>query len=174
MPADDNLSSIIQASRKASEDGSIVVYNLTKGLDFSDPRKVADALASVFFEKDAINWFKVKEDHIEFNPTYKVKILLADEHNKLLSKTVDDFFTDLKKNEITQKFNPQIKNISTNEEKLQTAIGLNAISSFFNKPFQRKDDKTEIEDQVLTEMLEVLEIRTPSDTDLIDWENLPI
>ncbi|MCL6003127.1 MAG: hypothetical protein M0Z77_09420 [Thermoplasmatales archaeon] len=174
MPIENNLVSAITTSRKSSGDGSLVIYNLTKGLDFSKPKMVAEALAKVFFENDAVNWFKVKGDHIEFEPKYKVRILLAEEHNKLLSETVDDFLADLKKNEINEKFIHQIKDISTNEEKLQSAVGLAAIGSFFNKPFQRKDDKIEIEDQLFTEMLGVLEVRTPDDTDLIDWENLPI
>ncbi len=174
MPAEDDFVAAIEASRKSSEDGSVVIYNLTKDLDFSDPRRVANALASVFFGRDAVNWFKVDGDHIEFVPKYKVKILLAEEHSKLLSETVDDFLADLKKNEINQKFARQIKDVSANEERVQRAIGLSAISSFLNKPFQRKDDKVEIEDQLFTEMLGFLEIRTPNDTDLIDWENLPI
>ncbi|MEM0133814.1 MAG: hypothetical protein QXU18_01090 [Thermoplasmatales archaeon] len=174
MSMDDSLREAIISSRKKSDDGSLVIYNLTKGIDFSDPRKVADALAHVFFENDAVNWFKSSRSHVEFNPTYKVRILLAEEHNKLLSDTVDDFLSDLKKDEISQKFSNQIREISTNEEKLQSAMGLAAIGSFFNKPFQRKDDKIEIEDQLFTEMLGVLEIRTPTDADLIDWDNLPI
>ncbi|MGC8561681.1 MAG: hypothetical protein ACP5UZ_00055 [Thermoplasmata archaeon] len=174
MSLDDNLDKAIISSRKKSDDGSFVIYNLTKGIDFSNPKKVAEAVARVFFENDAVNWFKENGSHIEFNPTYKVKILLAEEHNKLLSETVDDFLSDLKKDEINRKFSNQIDGISSNEEKLQTAVGLAAIGSFFNKPFQRKDDKIEIEDQVFTEMLGSLEIRTPTDTDLIDWDNLPI
>ena len=37
-----------------------------------------------------------------------------------------------------------------------------------------EDDKTEVVDQLFTQMLGYLEIRTPDDKDLIDWENLPI
>jgi hypothetical protein len=174
MNADGNLYNAILSTRKTSDDGSLVVYNLTKGIDFSNPNKVADALSSVFFEKDAINWFKVTGDHIEFSPKYKVRVLLAEEHSKLLTETVNDFLRDVKKNEISKKFANQIKDISTNEEKMQTAVGLAAIGSFFNKPFQRKDNKVEVEDQLFTEMLGALEVRTPSNADLIDWENLPI
>ncbi len=174
MTADTNLYNSIASTRKISDDGSLVVYNLTKGLDFSHPDKVAVTLASVFFEKDANNWFKVSGDHIEFSPKYKVRILLAEEHNKLLTETVNDFLRDVKKDEISRKFANQIKDVSTNEEKMRTVVGLAAIGAFFNKPFQRKDDKIEIEDQLFTEMLGSLEIRTPTNEDLIDWENLPI
>lgn len=174
MNSDNNLYSAILSTRKASDDGSLVVYNLTKGIDFSNPKKVADALSTVFFENDATKWFKVTGDHIEFLPKYKVRVLLSEEHSKLMTETVNDFLRDLKQKEISKKFSNQIGDISTNEEKMRTAVGLAAIGSFLNKPFQRKDDKIEIEDQIFTEMLGSLEVRTPSDQDLIDWENLPI
>jgi len=116
MSVDPNLISLIQSSRKSSEDGSIVVYNLTKGLDFSNPKKIAETLAKVFFETDGTNWFKVEGDHISFNPTFKVKILLSEQHSKLLTQTVNDFLKDLKSNEINKKFAHQIHDISTNEE----------------------------------------------------------
>lgn len=174
MSAESDIISTITSSRKSSEDGSLVVYNLTKSLDFSDPRRVADALAKVFFEKDAANWFEVKGDHIGFNPKYKVRILLAEEHNKLLNETVHDFLEDLKEDEIKGKFTQQIKDLSANTERIQAAMASNAISAFLSKHFFGKADRAEVEDQILTEMLGVLEIRTPEDADLIDWENLPI
>ena len=174
MATEGDLESVIAGSRKVSEDGSMVTYDLTKGVDFSNPRKTAEALAKVFFQKDAANWFTVSDDQVKFNPTYKVRVVLAEEHNKKLEESVDDFLSDLKKDEINRKFSNQIKGISSNEEKLQSAVGLAAIGSFFNKPFQKKDDKIEIEDQLFTEMLGVLEIRTPTDVDLMDWDNLPI
>ena len=174
MSSEDNLNSAISNSRRVSQDGSLVTYNLTKGVDFSNPRKVADALAVVFFEKDAVNWFKAEGDHIEFDPKYKVRILLAEEHNKLLERTVDDFLEDLKKKELNKKFIEQISDLTANMVKLQTAMTAHAISAFFGKGFNRKIDKIEVEDDLFTDILEVLEIRTPSNADLMDWENLPI
>jgi hypothetical protein len=174
MSIDDELTSTIIASRKKSDDGSLVIYNLTKGIDFSNPKSVANSLAKVFFEKDAVNWFKVDRDNIEFNPTYKVRILLAAEHNDLLGKTVDDFLEDFKKEEINKRFVRQIDDISTNEEKIRTSVGLGALGALLNKPFARRDDKTEVEDLMFTEILEALEIRTPDNSDLINWEKLPI
>ncbi len=174
MSQDSSLVSAIVASRRMTDDGSMVVYNLTNNLDFSNSKKVADALAEVFFEKDASKWFKVDGDHIQFNPTYKVRILLAEEHNKLVSKAVGNFLEDLKKKELDRKFVQQIKDISANMENLQAAMASNAIGTFLTKLFDRKVDITEIEDDLFTDILEVLEIRTPSNADLIDWEHLPI
>lgn len=174
MTTEGTITSIIRASRKESEDGSTVVYNLTQGVDFSEPKKAAEALAGVFFEMDASRWFVVRGDHIEFKPGFKVKILLADEHSKMLQKTVSDFLLDLKKDELNRKFSRQIRDVSTGEENQRTTSGFAQISMLLNRPFFKKWDKTEIEDQLFTELLGVLEIRTPSDEDLIDWDNLPI
>ena len=69
----------------------LVTYDLTKGIDFSDPKSVARIISDVFFEKDALKWFKVKDEKIEFEPTYKVRIVMAEEHNKMLESVVDDF-----------------------------------------------------------------------------------
>ena len=174
MASENSLTPIIEASRKMSADGSLAIYNLTKGVDFSKPRKVADALAAVFYEKDAINWFKVDGDHVEFNPTYKVRILLAEDHNKLLGETVDELLGDLKKKELNKEFVQQIKDQSVSLGKMQAAMATNAFSAFLAKKFNRRVDKVEVEDDLFTDILEALEIRTPSNEDLIDWEHLPL
>ncbi len=175
MTEDEVLLSSIKASRKMTEDSSMVIYNMTKGIDFSNPKKVASSLASVFFETDAINWFSVDGDHIQFNPSYRVRILLAEEHNKLLNKVVDDFLADLKEKEITHRFSQQIKDLSANMERMQSAMATHAFYETLNRRFNKRVvDSIEVEDDLLTDLLEAIEIRTPNNVDLIDWENLPI
>ena len=66
MVNEDKLKSDIEKCRKVSQDGSMVTYDLTSGVDFSNPKLVAKELAEVFFEKDAKNWFKVDDDKIDF------------------------------------------------------------------------------------------------------------
>jgi hypothetical protein len=53
-------------------------------------------------------------------------------------------------------------------------LGFSAIGAFLNKPFARKDDKIEVEDFLFIEILGALEIRTPDNSGLINWEKLPI
>ncbi len=164
----------ISTRRKDSADGSEVVYNLTEGIDFSKPVEVAKALAETLFRNDVDNWFKSEGGRIIFNPKYKVKILLTEEHNKLMSRIVQEFLSDIKKYDISDKFAKEVRDIATNEVKLQKAMGIAALGSFFNKHFEKKDYKVEIEDQLFTQMLGYLEIKTPSGSDLIDWDRLPI
>lgn len=174
MPSEEDLKSLIRGTRKVSDDGSLVTYNLTKGIDFSHPRKTAEALAEVFFEMDAVNWFRVQSDNIEFNPTYKVRILLADDHSKKVEEIVDDFLTDLKKGEISDKFGRKIDEIATHLSGLKAAMVAGTFTSLLTKHYGRQVDIDEIKDDIFTDILEKIEIKSPTDKDLMDWEHLPI
>lgn len=174
MATEEDLRSIIESSRKASEDGSIVTYDLTKGMNFSNPRKAAEALVSVFFEKDAVNWFSVSDDHVEFNPTYKVRIVLAENHNRKLENTVDDFLEDLKKKEIHPKFSKQLSDAAEHSSRLQATMAGNALQALLMKHYDKKFDNDYFQDDLLLDLLEKLEIRSLNDEDLMDWKNLPI
>ena len=67
MPEEKNLKSAIENSRKISEDGSLVTYDLTKGVDFSDPKSVARIISDVFFEKDV--WTPIGDASITMEKT---------------------------------------------------------------------------------------------------------
>ena len=49
MSEEINLKSAIENSRKISEDGSLVTYDLTKGVDFSDPKWEISYIHEVYF-----------------------------------------------------------------------------------------------------------------------------
>ncbi|MEM0140374.1 MAG: hypothetical protein QXZ44_07195 [Ferroplasma sp.] len=172
MEKDSNLSKVIASTRTVSADGSLVTYDLTKGVDFSDPKKIAEALADVFFTNDAVNWFKVTDDKIEFNPTYKVRVVMASEHSKLLHAASDDFLKDIKKKDTTGTFSKQIKDDAAEDTKLGTAMATSALKAAL---FRHSEDKVYtgyISDDLFTDLLENLEIRSLSDEDLINWKNL--
>lgn len=174
MSIDPNLRSAVEDSRKVSDDGSLVTYDLTKNIDFSNPKKVAEALSDVFFEKDAVNWFKVSDMHIDFDPTYKVRIVMAEEHNKKLEDTVDDFLKDLKKEEIHPKFSKQLDEAAERATNVQIAMAGHSIRSVLYKHSERKIDEDYIQDDLFVDLLEKLEIRSLNDKDLMDWKNLPL
>lgn len=174
MSADMNLSSALEASRKVSKDGSLVTYDLTKNIDFSNPKKVAEALAEVFFQKDAVNWFKVIDDHVDFDPDYKVRIVLAEEHNKKLEDTVDDFLSDLKKEEIHPKFSKQLDDAAGRATNLQIAMAGHSFRASFYRHSEKKINMDYLQDDLFVDLLEKLEIRSLNDKDLMDWKNLPL
>lgn len=174
MSTEEDLKSVIEASRKISENGSLVIYDLTEGVDFSDPMKAAEALATVFFEKEGSNWFKVSGDHIDFDPAYKVRIVLAEDHNKKLEETVDDFLLDLQKKEIYPNFSKQINDEAVKESKFKSAMVLSALSSLIFKHFDRNVYRDYIRDDLFMDILEKLEIRSLDNKDLMDWKHLPL
>ncbi len=174
MVAEDKLKSAIENSRKISEDDSLVIYDLTGGIDFSNPKVVAKALSEVFFEKDAINWFKVDGDHVDFQPTYKVRVVLAEEHNRKLESTVDDFLKDLQKKDISKDYSEQIKDVASQASAVQSAMATNAIMSAIFEHSEEKVFANSMRDDLFLDLLEKLEIRSLSGKDLMDWKNLPL
>ena len=174
MMGNDETALRIKESRKVSDRGDMVIYNLATGVDFSNPDKVARTLADVFFQEDAAKWFKLDGDHLSFNPEYKVRILLSDEHGNMLRKAVDDFLLDLKKDELDHVFSNYIKDVSENAQKLQAAMARHSFGSMLNRRFNRKIEDIEVEDDLFTDLLEAIEIRSPTNQDLIDWKKLPI
>lgn len=174
MSEESSISNILSANRKVSGDGSLVIYDLTEGVNFSNPKKTAEALAKAFFENDAVNWFQVTDDHIEFSPTYKVRIVLAEDHSRKLEETVDDFLEDLKKKEIYPRFSQQIKDTSENDSNLKAAMVAGTIHSLLMKHYGKQIDKNYLQDDLFLDILERLEIRSLNNADLIDWKKLPI
>lgn len=174
MSKEQNIVSAIEDSRKVSDNGSLVTYDLTKGVDFSNPKKAAEALATVFFEKDAVNWFKVTGDHIEFDPAFKVRVVLAEEHNRKLEETVDDFLSDLQVKELFPTFSKQIKDVSANASKVHAAMIGQTISNLLFKHSIEKVYDDSIRDDLFLDILEKLEIRSLNNADLMDWKHLPL
>ena len=171
---EDKIKSIIENTRKISSDGSLVTYDLTKDVDFSKPKIVAKALTEVFFEKDAINWFRIEDDKVNFEPAYKVRVVLAEDHNRKLQEAVDDFLRDLQKDGISRDYSKQIKEGEVAATQLQSAMAKHAIETTLFKHSLDKVYGDSIRDDLFVDLLEKLEIRSLSGQDLIDWNKLPL
>lgn len=87
-----------------SADGSLVTYDLTKGVNFEHPRKIAEAFSKVFFENDAVKWFTIADGDVDFKPGYKALILVDEEDNRSVDKAMKDFFKDIEFDEISEKY----------------------------------------------------------------------
>jgi hypothetical protein len=174
MVMKDELKSKIESSRKVSQDRSLVTYDLTEGVDFSDPRAVAEALSEVFFENDALKWFKINDDQVDFEPTYKVRVILAEEHHKLIENTVDDFLKDLQKEDVSRDFSKQINDDANSASRLQSVMAVSAIKSTFFHHSIEKVYADSIKDDLFVDLLEKLEIRSLNNEDLMDWKKLPL
>lgn len=174
MSTDSSLQSAISSSRKVSEDGSMVTYDLTKNVDFSDPRKVAEALAQEFYESDAKEWFKVTGDHVDFNPTHKVRIVMAEEHSRKIEETVGDFLKDLQKEELYPNYAKQIDDVAESNTSLHSAMGAHVLRAVAFHHFDKKVFEDYMRDDLFLDILGKLEIRSLNDEDLINWKNLPL
>ncbi len=85
----------IRQARRASRDGTLVTYDLRSGVDFSDPKFAAEAIARVVWEADVHAWWHADAQSVSMTPTGSIEILLPAEHHRRLAKAVADFNKDL-------------------------------------------------------------------------------
>lgn len=137
---DEELKQQIVNARRMSADNKLVTYDLTNGVDFHHPRRTAEVLAQVFFEQDASKWFTAEGKDVTFKPLYKAKILISEEHNKKVNATMDDFFNDLRKDELKNKFPEQIEAAATYRAGLGTYIFAGIIGSLIIENSERNSE----------------------------------
>lgn len=154
--------------KKVTENGFLVAYGLTTDIDFSDPNRIAEALGKGVFEKDAVNWYCVSDDHVEFNPTYRVRVVLDEEQNKKLECIVDDFLKDLKKDEIYNRYSKQITGNANNATSSLHAVMV--AGTLKNILFHHSWEKIYKEDVRGDLFADVLEKRSLKGQDLMDWK----
>lgn len=157
MKADQTvLKQQIENARKMSANNSIVTYDLTEGVDFSDPKMTAEALADVFFQKDAVNWFKVKDDDLDFKPNYKSRIILKQDDHHRIKKTFKDFISDLKSEEIDKLYSKQVEYNARPDDPGYIMAG--GISLYFWERSQHRYRKKVYLEKIVNEFQSNLEV----------------
>ena len=136
----DNLKEQILATRKMSADNRLVTYDLTTSVDFSHPRKTAEALAQVFFETDAIKWFTISDGDVDFKPSYKALILVDEDDNSKVDKTMKDFIKDVETDEINYKYLKKVEASGHNHTGLLSAFPPYMLSLIFQTQNFNDDD----------------------------------
>ena len=101
--ADEMLEARIRAARKLSLDGTRAVYDLTSGIDFSKPRRTAEAIARVVWEQDAKSWWSWRDTDPVFEPNRKVEIRLPHDEHRKVAKAAAEF-----KGELKEEFAPSV------------------------------------------------------------------
>ncbi len=139
-----------------SEDNSLVTYDLTNGVDFEHPRKTAEAFAKVFFETDAKKWFTIVDNDVDFKPSYKALILVDENDNKNVDRTMKDFIKDVEFDEISEKYLKEIEAKGTHHTGLGFAFSPFMLLSAFQSQ-NLNDDSLIIE--VLDDIKKNTEIR---------------
>ncbi len=93
----------VRAVRKLVLDGSEAIYDLRFGVDFSKPRRTAEAIARVVWQEDVQAWWTVNNGKPVCTPTHRVKLLVPDEHNRRIGKTLDEFTKDLREQDLGER-----------------------------------------------------------------------
>jgi hypothetical protein len=101
--AEESLKARIRAARTLSSDGTKVIYDLTSGIDFSKPRRTAEAIAQVIWYQDAYDWWRWQGGMLHFAPKRRVEIRLPDDGNAKVAKAAADF-----RDELEHEFAPHI------------------------------------------------------------------
>ena len=83
-----------------------VVYDLTSDVDFSHPKKTAEALAKVLFDRDISNW--INGENLEVTPTSKLEIRIQKGHNKKIEKAIQETTNELKYGQLMKHYQEQI------------------------------------------------------------------
>lgn len=153
---DDSLKNQILSARNMSADNTVVTYDLTSGIDFSHPRKSAEAFAEVFFENDASKWFTAKENDVEFHHAYKAKIRIAEEDNKKVKATMDDFMKDLDKDELRKQFSEQIRA----QANYHSGLGMVMLTGFLTSMIIQQHEQGVQMDQYVQKLLDNIKSNT--------------
>lgn len=175
MVTEENIKKIVENSRKIWEDGSLVIYDLTSNLDNLDSKYVAKALSEVFFEKDAMNWFKIEDgERLKFEPTYKVRFVFPESHAEKIKKTVDNILQDIKDDETSGRLKQIISKNASEDINVDFAMAAGSMRSLLFRHSEKKSLENYIDDDLFTDMLENIEIRSLDNKDLMDWKKLPL
>ncbi len=94
--AEETLEAGIRAARKLSMDGTRAIYDLTSGIDFSKPRRTAEAIARVVWEQDVESWWTWEGTEPVFKPNRTVEIRLPRDPDRKVAKAAAEFQADLK------------------------------------------------------------------------------
>lgn len=103
----------ILAARKMTNNGNVVSYDLTFDVDFLNPKETAEALADVFFEKDAIYWFNEDSSgDLELKPNRRAVIRARKSDMRKVKKVLSHLGKRVKNTEFKKFFAKNIRDSS--------------------------------------------------------------
>lgn len=152
----------IENSRKFSDEYNTVTYDLTAGVDFSKPRETAEAFAEIFFDKDGSKWFSHKTGHLEFQPQYRATILITDDHDRKVSRTLSDFMKDLNREVLPEYFMEDIEKVENYTPGLGTYLLLGVGNALISKALVNRSRKRDFLARLMNELNRNIVIRKVS------------
>ena len=138
------LERAVRASRTLSADGSKVVYDLTRGVDFSRPGATAWAIAKVLWREDVEGWWSVQDGKAVCMPTRPVDLRLRAEHNWKAAMAVRAFRKDLRDYELAIHLGGYLDSISDYSTGWPMATLLGPLFEFARQALISQEQKREV------------------------------
>lgn len=152
------LEARIRRARRASLDGTRVVYDLTTGMDFSKPRRAAEAIADVLWNEDVKAWWSVASGTATCRPTHSVQILVPEEHHRKIMKTVDEFKRDLVRQGFAEDFHWYIELLGDREVDWPTIFILGPLGAYLMERWANRERRLDELDRVFSEMAKAITV----------------
>ncbi len=157
-PRRQELEQRIRQSRVGSVDGRSVVYNLTRGVDFSHPRATAEAVAQVVWDQDVHAWWKVENGAPSCTPTGTVEIWIPREPNRKIAKAVDEFKEDLKNHELADHFSGYLNQASDYQVGWGTVFLMGPLWAYLIENSEIKQRRREATEQLFSQMARCIKV----------------
>ena len=142
----------IRAARKLSLDGTRAIYDLTSGIDFSKPKRTAEAIAQVVWEQDAQSWWNWRGGDPYFEPHYKVELRLPPDHNRKVAKAAEEFREDLKSHELAPFVDSYIGRQTDDSADWFTIFFLGPLWAYILQHLDNRQRQREALDRLFAEM----------------------
>lgn len=95
MATDLEVRDILLRNRNISDKDGTVTYDLSAGVDFSDPSVIGSTLSDIVMENDVSKWISVDNEGMILKPTYTVKVVVAENENDEIEEAVESFFDNI-------------------------------------------------------------------------------
>jgi len=141
----------ILAARKLSLDGTRAVYDLTSGIDFSKPRRTAEAIARVVWEQDVESWWSWEGTEPVFKPNRKVEIRLPRDHQRKVAKAAAEFQEELKE-EFAPSINSYLYRLNDDRADWFSIFFLGPLWTYLVQHAENRQRQQEALDRLFAEM----------------------
>lgn len=153
MNAEAGIQDSIRGSRKMSEDGKKVVYNLSKNIDFSDIKSIAKVLSTIFFQEDVSKWYVEEKGDMVFKPRYSAEIILPKDQARKAEKTMVQFLKDLRDGDIAQNFKKYIEKYQDYKAGITSTIMLGFLGALAWEKMANKGVKKDYLADIVDEII---------------------
>jgi len=144
------LEARILAARKLSLDGSRAVYDLT-GIDFSKPRRTAEAIARVVWEQDVESWWTWEDSEPVFKPNRKVEIRLPPGDHRKVAKAAAEFQQEMKE-EFAPSINSYLYSLNDDRADWFSIFFLGPLWTYLVQHAENRQGQQEALDRLFAEM----------------------